>query len=64
MSKFVDLLKKLLTQRSTYAGAAVIATVLGAPKAGIQIDQIGQAIGLIIGAAAVATDTSALKTAE
>lgn len=57
MSKVLAYLKRLLTQRSTYAGIAVIASVAGAPKLGVQVDQIGQAIGLIVGTAAVAADT-------
>lgn len=62
MKKILDLIKRLLTQKSTYAGAAVIASVVGAPKLGVQIDQVGQAVGLIVGAAVAATDTSALNT--
>lgn len=58
MKKILAYLKKLLTQRSTYAGAAIIATVAGAPAVGLQIDHIGQAVGLIVGTAAVAADTS------
>jgi hypothetical protein len=59
MKKILAYLKKMLTQRSTYAGIAVLATVAGAPAVGLQVDQIGQAVGLIVGTAAVAADTSA-----
>lgn len=59
MKKILAYLKKMLTQRSTYAGIAVLATVAGAPAVGLQVDQVGQAIGLILGTAAVTADTSA-----
>lgn len=58
MKKILAYLKKMLTQRSTYAGIAVLATVAGAPAVGLQIDHVGQAIGLIVGTAAVSADTS------
>jgi len=58
LKKIFAYLKKMLTQRSTYAGIAVLATVAGAPAIGLQVDQVGQAIGLIVGTAAVSADTS------
>jgi hypothetical protein len=36
-------------ERSTYAGLALICSMLGAHQLGMQIDQIGQAVGLIVG---------------
>lgn len=44
-------------ERSTYTGVAVIASVLGAQKVGVQIDQIGQAVGLILGGGLIGTQT-------
>lgn len=57
MKKILAYFKKMLTQRSTYAGAAIIATVAGAPAVGAHIDQVGQAVGLILGTTLVAADT-------
>jgi len=46
---------KRAKERSTYAGVAVIASMLGAHQLGVQIDQIGQAVGLIVGGGLIAT---------
>ena len=46
---------KRAKERSTYAGVAVIASMLGAHQLGMQIDQIGEAVGLIIGGGLIAT---------
>lgn len=53
--KVVKWVAKRVKERSTYAGLAVIASMLGAHKLGIQIDQIGQAIGLIVGGGLIGT---------
>lgn len=42
-------LGRRVKERSTYTGIAVVASVFGAQKLGVQIDQIGQAVGLIVG---------------
>lgn len=41
-------------ERSTYAGLATIATIAGAEKLGVQIDQVGIAASLILGGGLVA----------
>lgn len=46
-----------LKERSTYAGVAVIASMLGADKFGAQIDQVGQAVALIVGGGLIATQS-------
>ena len=58
--KVVKWVAKRVKERSTYAGLAVIASLLGAHKLGLQIDQIGQAVGLIVGGGLIGTqsDTS------
>ncbi|NBR33025.1 MAG: hypothetical protein EBS87_11805 [Sphingomonadaceae bacterium] len=48
---------KRAKERSTYAGVAIVATVLGADKLGMQIDQIGQAVGLIVGGGLIGSQT-------
>ena len=48
---------KRAKERSTYTGIAVVASVLGAHKLGVQIDQIGQAVGLIVGGGLMASQT-------
>jgi len=46
---------KRAKERTTYTGVAVILSMLGAQKLGVQIDQIGQAVGLIVGGGLIAT---------
>ena len=48
---------KRAKERSTYAGVAVIASMLGAHQLGMQIDQVGQAVGLIIGGGLIGTQS-------
>ena len=48
-----------LRERSTYAGLGMIATVAGAPVLGMQIDHVGQAVGLIVGGGLAAAATRA-----
>lgn len=48
-----------LRERSTYAGIGMIATVAGAPALGLQIDHVGQAVGLIVGSGLMAASTHA-----
>jgi len=50
-------LGKRVKERTTYTGIAVIATVLGAPRLGMQVDQIGQAVGLIVGGGLIGTQS-------
>ena len=57
MKKILKWLGERLRERSTYAGAAVIASVAGAPALGVQIDQIGQAVALITGGGLMAATT-------
>jgi hypothetical protein len=47
-----------LRERSTYAGLGIIATVVGAPALGMQIDHVGQAISLIAGGGLIAATTN------
>lgn len=47
--KVANWVVKRAKERSTYAGLAVIASMLGASRLGMQIDQVGQAVGLIVG---------------
>lgn len=55
--KIIKWVSKRVKERSTYAGLAVIASMLGAHKLGIQIDQIGQAVGLIVGGGLIGTQS-------
>lgn len=56
--KIIKWVGKRAKERSTYAGLAVIASMLGAHQLGMQIDQVGQAIGLIVGGGLVGMQTS------
>lgn len=55
MSKVLKWIGRRAKERTTYAGVAVIASALGAQKLGMQIDQIGQAVGLIVGGGLIGT---------
>ena len=44
-------------EKSTYTGLALIAGVAGAQKLGMQIDQVGQAVTLVLGSGLVAATT-------
>lgn len=57
MSKVLKWLGGRAKERSTYAGVAIIASALGAQKLGVQIDQVGQAVGLIVGGGLIGTQT-------
>lgn len=57
MKKVTKWLGQRAKERSTYAGVAVIASMLGAHKLGVQIDQIGQAVGLIVGGGLIGTQS-------
>jgi len=48
---------KRAKERSTYAGLAVIASMLGASRLGMQIDQVGQAVGLIVGGGLIGSNS-------
>ena len=49
IKKIGSWLAKRAEKRSIYAGIVIIASMLGAGKFGLQINQIGQAVGLIVG---------------
>lgn len=49
LKKVSKWLGKRAKERTTYTGVAIVATILGAERLGMQIDQIGQAVGLIVG---------------
>lgn len=55
MGKVLKWIGRRAKERTTYAGVAVIASALGAQKLGVQIDQIGQAVGLIVGGGLIGT---------
>lgn len=57
MKKITKWLGKRVKERSTYTGVAIVASILGAEKLGVQIDQIGQAVGLIVGGGLIASQT-------
>ena len=57
MGKVLKWLGNRAKERSTYAGVAIIASALGAQKLGVQIDQVGQAVGLIVGGGLIGTQT-------
>lgn len=57
MKKITAWLGKRAKERSTYTGVAIVASILGAEKLGVQIDQIGQAVGLIVGGGLIASQT-------
>lgn len=46
-------------ERSTYAGLAVILSMFGADHLGMQIDQIGQAIAMIVGGGLIGAQSNA-----
>jgi len=48
-----------LKEKSTYVGLAAVATALGAAKLGVQIDEAGQIVTLIVGTGLAAASTSA-----
>lgn len=55
MGKVLKWIGRRAKERSTYAGVAIVASALGAQKLGVQIDQIGQAVGLIVGGGLIGT---------
>jgi len=55
--KVTNWIVKRAKERSTYAGLAVIASILGANRLGMQIDQVGQAVGLIVGGGLIGTQS-------
>jgi hypothetical protein len=57
MKKVLRWIGRRLRERSTYAGIGMIATVAGAPSLGVQIDHVGQAVGLIVGGGLAAATT-------
>jgi hypothetical protein len=59
LKKILKWLGARLKERSTYAGVATIAAVAGAPALGVQIDQVGQAVALIVGSGLAAATTHA-----
>lgn len=59
LSTFSRWLLRRLQERSTYAGIATIAGVVGAQAIGAQISQVGDAVALITGTGLIAATTSA-----
>jgi hypothetical protein len=59
MSKFLKTLYSFLKQPSTYAGIGTIVAVAGAQKVGIKINDVGQAVALILGGGAITYNQSA-----
>lgn len=59
--KVIRWVAKRAKERSTFAGLAVIASMLGAHKLGVQIDQIGQAVGLIVGGGLIGTQSDSAE---
>ena len=57
MKKITKWLGKRAKERTTYTGVAAILSMLGAQKLGVQVDQIGQAVGLIVGGGLIATQS-------
>lgn len=64
-------LKKILAwalsrakEPSTYVGAATVAAALGANQLGVQIGQVGQIVGLIVGGGLVAATTKPMPTSS
>ena len=53
---------KLAKQRSTWLGAATLAAVAGNAALGNKLGDVGNAVGLIFGTAAIATDTAPTVT--
>lgn len=58
MHKVLKWVSARAKERSTYTGVAVIASVLGAQKLGMQIDQIGQAVALIAGGGLIGSQSN------
>lgn len=58
MQKVLKWVSARAKERSTYTGVAVIASVLGAQKLGMQIDQIGQAVALIAGGGLIGSQSN------
>jgi hypothetical protein len=59
--KILKWLGQRLRERSTYAGIGMIAAVAGAPSLGMQIDHVGQAVGLIVGGGLAAASTTKIN---
>ena len=57
MNKVLKWIGARAKERSTYTGLAVIAGMAGAQKLGVQIDQVGAAVTLIIGGGLAAATT-------
>ena len=58
MAKVFKWLGARAKERSTYTGIAVIASILGAQKLGMQIDQLGQAAVLIAGGGLIGSQSA------
>jgi hypothetical protein len=57
LKKVTGWLGKRAKEKSTYTGVAIIATVLGADKLGVTIDQVGTAVTMIVGGGLIAAPT-------
>lgn len=58
IGKIAKWLGRRLKERSTYAGAAIVASAVGAHQLGAQIGQFGEAAALIFGTGLMAGTTS------
>lgn len=58
IGKIAKWLGRRMKERSTYAGAAIVVSTLGAHQLGAQIGQIGEAAALIFGTGLMAGTTS------
>lgn len=54
MKKAFRWIKARAKEPSTYVGVGTIVAIAGAPKLGIQITQVGEALGLILGGGLIA----------
>ena len=59
MSKALKTIFKLIKQPTTWAGLGTIVATAGAQSVGIKINDIGQALALILGGGFIAYDQSA-----
>lgn len=58
IGKIAKWLGRRMKERSTYAGAAIVASTLGAHQLGAQIGQFGEAAALIFGTGLMTSTTS------
>lgn len=56
MAKILKEIAKRAKQKSTWLGLGLLATILGVPEVGDKLGQVGEVVGLVVGAGAVAVD--------